>query len=933
MVAPHERLAGRWLQRLAGRLCDHPWRYCLPQLVLVVMCIAYAASQLQFSTDRSDLVSTEVAYRRNFLELKQEFGLPEALVVAVESESRAKNRQFVERLAARLHHETNLITRVFFKGDLKLMGPKALMFLPEDALEGFHRGLQNHRELIEVFSRGRTLSEPFELVNQRFRSLRTASLDSAGEGALLQAFPALQRLVDMISESVAAGDNLAMPGVAVLLGADRGGERYASYISLAGGQVYVLTAAAASPAVEEAAIRRLRELVAETQVEVPGMNVGITGESVLRQDEMAQANLDASAASGLALLLTMAILVVAYYGVLLPVLATTCLVIGICYTLGFATLSVGRMNLLSVTLVPMLIGLSIDFGVHLMSRYEEEVGGGRAPGAALRRALGLTGIGIFTSALTTAGAFFSMMLTDLRGTQQMGLIAGVGLLLSLIPMLTLLPVLLLRVNCAVLDRGRHRQGLWASSSLIQSLACCNWRRRIPGREGGKRARLERTLLKSPWLVLCGGLAFTLATFVYIPEVRFDFNLQNLQTRGLPSVELEKKLVRTGSRSVLSCSVVADTLEDAVVLEERIRRLPSVAEITSLVGLLTEDQDRKLELVRGIKAALARLELPEPDPGPVDLTRLRSALYQTQLYADRSAAWLRTRGERPALQVQLLALHDSVNRLRALVAQDGPELVERLTLFQRSLLGDLRDTVSMIGEQDDRGPVGEEDVPGFLRDRFLSPLGRFRLEVHPREDVWQRAQQEEFVRQLRTVDPNVTGSPVQFYESTSRLKESFQRVALYALGIIALLVFLHFLRIDAMILALLPVLLGYGWMLGLMGWLGIPFNPVNVAALALVLGVGVSNGVHVLNRFVEETNPLVMTRSTGKAVIVSALTTMAGFGSLMIAEHRGIASLGAVMTLGTATCMVAALVFLPTVLNLLGRLGWSLASPQRPRGNA
>jgi predicted exporter len=64
--------------------------------------------------------------------------------------------------------------------------------------------------------------------------------------------------------------------------------------------------------------------------------------------------------------------------------------------------------------------------------------------------------------------------------------------------------------------------------------------------------------------------------------------------------------------------------------------------------------------------------------------------------------------------------------------------------------------------------------------------------------------------------------------------------------------------------LLPVLLGYGWMLGLMGWLGIPFNPVNIASLALVVGIGVTNGVHILNRFVEEANPVVLTKSTGKA---------------------------------------------------------------------
>ena len=53
--------------------------------------------------------------------------------------------------------------------------------------------------------------------------------------------------------------------------------------------------------------------------------------------------------------------------------ATICLVIGLAYTLAFATLAVGHLNILTITFVPMLIGLAIDFGVHLITRYEEEL--------------------------------------------------------------------------------------------------------------------------------------------------------------------------------------------------------------------------------------------------------------------------------------------------------------------------------------------------------------------------------------------------------------------------------------------------------------------------------------------------------------------------------------------------------------------------------
>ena len=104
----------------------------------------------------------------------------------------------------------------------------------------------------------------------------------------------------------------------------------------------------------------------------------------------------------------------------------------------------------------------------------------------------------------------------------------------------------------------------------------------------------------------------------------------------------------------------------------------------------------------------------------------------------------------------------------------------------------------------------------------------------------------------------------------------------------------------------------------MGWLDMPFNPANIMTLPLVIGIGVTNGIHILNRFAEERTPRILARSTGKAVLVSGLTAIAGFGSLILAKHHGIHSLGVIMAIGIATCMVAGLTFVPALLNLLCR---------------
>jgi predicted RND superfamily exporter protein len=253
---------------------------------------------------------------------------------------------------------------------------------------------------------------------------------------------------------------------------------------------------------------------------------------------------------------------------------------------------------------------------------------------------------------------------------------------------------------------------------------------------------------------------------------------------------------------------------------------------------------------------------------------------------------------------------------------------KLAEYQSALFLDLQTTFEALKHQDNRDRLRVADLPDAIRERFVGAGGKkYLLQVYPKKNVWQRDNQQEFVEELRTIDPDVTGTPVQLLEYITLLKVSYEQAALYSLGAIVLLVLFHFRRINSVVLALLPVAIGSLWLAGMMGWCNIPLNPANIMLLPLVLGIGVTNGIHILNRFAEEQTPSILAKSTGKAVLVSGLTTIAGFGSLMIAEHRGIASLGLVMAIGVATCMIAALTFLPALLTLL--LRWRNPGKNQP----
>ncbi len=900
---PRPSLAERLLQRLTDGIIRHPRWFVYPQVLLFFACIYYTAfssHHLEFDASRNNLVGSDKKYHKNYLKYKEEFPGQDDLVVVIESDDMGKNRQFVERLGARLEVETNLFTDVFYKGDLKMLGNKALLFVPEADLREMQKQLKDYRPIIQNFSRATNLVSIFQLINKQF--LNAKQEDNAENRSLTNALPVLERIVNEATDSLNRPGTPPSPGVTALFGGGGQEAEQQMYITFAEGRIYLVTAQARTEKLNEKAVIRLRELVRQTQTEVPGVNVGVTGEPVLEVDEMAQSQSDTTIATIVSLVLCALIFVYGYRESGRPVKATICLIVGLGYTMGYTTLVVGHLNILTITFAPMLIGMAIDFGVHLVTRYEEELRHGKSEHEALQKAIVNTGLGIFTGCFTTAGAFFAMSITNFKGIQEMGIISGGGLLICLVPMMTLLPVLLLRGRQNILDHQLSP-------------------------EVDRRAQIERLWLERPALVTGVVLTLCVLALVRFPRVTFDYDLRNMQSAGLPAVVFEKKLINSASNSVLFGAVLATNLEQAVALETRLTNLTTVANVKSMTSFLAEDQTRKLALVRDVKREAQAIKFLELDSLPVNVVELSRTLYVLQGLLGQADKVVEKEGDMD-LKKQLLSLRSAIDRWRVRMNADPAQAAPKLAAFQYALLDDLQDTFTAIQNQDDRAGLRAQDLPPALRNRFVGRTGKYLIQVYPKEDVWQREKQEAFVQQLRTVDENVTGTPVQLLEYTKLLKDSYEEAAWYSLGAIAILVFIHFRSLTCVVLALLPVGIGAIWMVGFMGWTGILFNPANIMTLPLVIGIGVTNGIHILNRFAEEHNPSILAKSTGKAVLVSGLTTIAGFGSLILAKHQGIESLGYVMAVGTATCMTAALTFLPALLNLMMRYGWSLKKTQR-----
>ncbi|MGO8699819.1 MAG: MMPL family transporter [Limisphaerales bacterium] len=921
------------LRRIARLVIRHPKSLILSQLALMAICTVYTCFHLKFDMSRDNLVGADKKYHQAFMKFQKEFPVQDQVAVVVESESPDRNRQFVERLAAKLVLETNLLTDVFYKGDLASLGPKALLFVPLDDLQEMSKQLVIYRPFINQFTAATNLNSFFELINKQFRTAKHET--NAQNTALLGAIPALQRIISQATETLSMPGHPVSPGVNALFGAGAEAQER-MYITFATNRIYLITARTRSAKLIPQAVKRIRFLLAQTEMEVPGLNVGLTGEPVLDYDEMVQSEKDSTRASVVSLILCALIFIYSYHGTGRPLKAVTCLIVGLGYSMGFTTLAIGHLNILTITFAPILIGLAIDFGVHFISRFEEEIRKGWTPEQAVETAMVFTGQGIVTGALTTATAFLAMGCTDFKGIQEMGIISGGGLILCLIPMLTMLPAMLIKGRQNMLD---HEGGMPAH----------------------QRARIERLWLDRPGLVLGLALALCGGAALQFHKVAFDYNLLDMQSKGLPAVVYEKKLLFSGT-SVLYAAVVADSLEQARHFEEELQGLPTVASVDGMsdrgpqiYDLLTKDQSSKLALVRAIKDEVSHFQfaqvetnpVPELKPAakgeepvieetpPAHLHTLSTTLYSTMGYLGLAAD--EAQKSDPQVAEQLRTVRQAIIDFRVKILSGDPVIPQRLEEYQRALFDDIHQTFQALMTQDTDGRLTPDDLPSALRSQFVGKSGKYMVQVFPKGDIWQHDVQGRFISEIRSAlgpeADRLTGTPVQLYEYTTLLKNSYEQAALYSLAVIALMVYLHFRSLACVVLALLPVAIGSSWTLGLMGLTHLPFNPADIMTLPLVVGIGVTNGIQILNRVAEEGNAGILAKSTGKAVLVSGLTAIVGFGSLALGKHQGIESLGLVMATGIAACLIAALSFLPAVLHILERAGWSVVKKRPSSSNA
>jgi hopanoid biosynthesis associated RND transporter like protein HpnN len=869
-------------------------------LVLAAASVVYTLAFLTFKTSPRDLLPQDQPYILRWAEYTGDFGDLDDVAIAVEAPSLAEAKEYATRLVGELRARGVPLRRISYRIDPKQFEGRALLYLSPQRLEEIRDKVYDNQELMEAFAARPTLDTLVQGISTQVASgFASGFLDlglSEAKGPVDLRF--IDELVTQISQRLDRPLPYRSP-FGSLFNVPEGDERGSGYFMSEDHRLLFILAEPISQAGsftdDRVAIEGMRAAIASLKRDYPNVQVGVTGKPALSNDEMTAAFRDSEHASILSFVLTLGLLLLAFMRVGKPVLMLLVLSLSLCWSIGVATLVVGHLSLFSVMFISIVIGIGIDYGIYFLFRYEEELFLGRSLREAIEITAGRSGPGMLLGAVTAGGTFFVLMLTDFRGLQELGFISGVSILLAWVAMMTVFPAVLV-----ILDR-RHDALAAAAIPRAMKLESIH----VP---------LVDQITRHPRTVLAVAALLTLLALWGVGYVRFDYNLLNLQAAGTESVVWERRILSSAGRSGFAALASASSLEEVREKRDAFAKLSTVSEVDSALLFIPSGQPEKLKIIRDFAGLVGPIKVGRSVP--VDMPRLLEELESLRRRLDIGAK------EAPAgaVKAQLTRTSADVARLLRKLRQLDPETSEPiLNNLQRQIARDFTQKFQRLQANLNPSPIGLDNIPADLKRKFISDKGRFLLQIHPKVDIWEREGASQFVSQLRGVDPEVTGTPIITYEAINLMQRAYKQGTVYAIVLVAGAVFVMLRRVRETLLALLPLALGLIWTGGLMALFRLDFTMGNVFGLPLILGAAAEYGLNIVVRHAESRHdphaPLVP-RSTLMAVLVNGLTTVAGFGSLMLADHRGIFGLGLLLTLGTAASMVAALIVLPVILQLL-----------------
>ena len=857
-------LTERWLTRVTR----HPVRVLAAVVAVAVLAALAAANLLGVNSDPIAMLDEDLPFRQTDERLRSEFPyLDNNLLAVIEAPTPEQATLAAERVERELSRMPDVVHSVTWPAGSEFFARNGLLFLPLDELEALGDKLSAAQPLLGRLAQDTHAAALLDLLAR----IEQRDEDRGGAPPGLDT----ERVYGQIAAAIDASLSGA-PGILSwqhLLGNEANPDK--------GREILLI-----DPVLDHERVLAARAVMEEMQamrarlgLDEGRVRMRLTGSTPLRFEEMKSVIEGAGLTGMLALLVVTAVMLAGLRSIGLSLIALANLALGLVITTGFAAVAIGRVNLISVSFVVLYIGLGVNYAVHYLLRYREVTQSEPAGRTGVIRSTISAGrfllYPLALSALTTALGFFAFVPTAFSGIAELGLIAGVAMLVTLTLSYTALPSMLVLFQPRVSETS-------------------------PASDRGWRRHLEIPL-RYRRLVMGLGAALALAALPALPALHFDSDPLNVRDQDSESVKTIRTLLEEGDSGYRNIQVLMDAADDTGTMRKKLEALPAVERAVSLKSLMPDDQQDKLLIIEDLGWVLGPGVVQadwQTEPVAVETLAASAGELVDELDADESSE-----------------LVESLKRLQQGLDEPGAGTVAMRV--NRALTAGLQPTLGRLstGLQADR-PVIMEDLPQWLVDQWRGRSGTRLIQVYPAVNVLDFERQTEFTEQVQSVaSARAAGGPVIQLEAGRAITDAFRQALFWAIIGIALVLLAALRRPLAAARVMAPLALGGLLTLATMVLLDVPFNFANVVALPLLLGVAVDNGIHLVTRhragLLRDGN--VLKTATARAIVTGAMITAGGFGNLAFSPHSGTASLGIILAMGLVLMVIATLVFLPAML--------------------
>ena len=676
-----------------------------------MVALFYAATNLGFKTSRTDLVHPAEEFAQNWQRYADEFGGESDIIVVVGGKEEAAMISAIETIAREVTSHPKHFDKLCYRLQVDKLRAKGLYQAPLSELKAIKSRISGLEPLLiagfDQWSLQWVTKATLGLLTQRDESI---PLDPLMKTNLLQTASLLESLHTYLSPGSIYRSPWADP---MIEGANERVRKIPQYFFSSDRRFAFLRVIPSETegmlVRNQEPVRILREILSRVRPLFSDLEFGLTGLPVLETDEMEAAQRGGEYSALLSAIGVLLVFMVGFRAMRHPLYAMVSLGVAACWTLGFVTLTIGHLNILSVSFIVTLIGLGIDYGVVWISQFEASRLMGLDSNEANIETGRTIGAGTIVTALTTAASFFTTMMTGFVGLRELGWIAGVGILFCVMAMFTLLPVLL------------H----WGAAP-------------VPKINRDRKADRPGFRLVARWPAFFVVLTCTaaIAGVTGIVRLGFDYNLLHLQPRGLASVDWEHRLIEQTGTSGWYALSMANSAEEARRFAEEFARLPSVGRVVEIASLIPADQPEKLPIIQSIHDLVSSApkpgELAVARPDPAGLAEVLARLAQVVPAGLGS--------DQIVLDRLVTAARQADKTLRIL---PPAEQFRRLTQYEQLWVEDLSRQLHRLREVSDPTPVTVRDLPDSLVSRFYSPTGKWAIQIFAKGSVWDMEPLEAF----------------------------------------------------------------------------------------------------------------------------------------------------------------------------------------------